>query len=258
MATPDRAERREILVLEHEADVPAALFEDWARERGHALCTLAVPELERWPDPRAFDVVVSLGSDASVHASPEEWVAREIEFLRSAHDARVHVLGICFGAQALAKALGGEVSRARRIQLEWTTLETQDRELIPPGPWLRWHEDVFTVPPAGRELARAGGAGGIPLAFVQGRSVGIQFHPEVDAELADTWLESWRRRLLERAVDDGALRRQVALAAPGAPARARDLFDRIARLWDAQDGRTRSSARHVAESAEAADAPIRR
>ncbi len=226
--TADRPERLQILVLEHEADVPAALFADWARERGHALRTLAVPELERWPDARAFDVVVSLGSDASVHASPAGWIAREIEFLRSAHDSRVPVLGICFGAQALAKALGGEVSRARRIQLEWATLETRDRELIPPGPWLRWHEDVFTVPPAGRELARAGGT---PLAFVQGASVGVQFHPEVDAELADSWLQSWRRRLLEHAVDDGELRRQVELAAPGAPARASDLFDRLARLW---------------------------
>ena len=226
----------EILVLVHEPEVPAALFADWARERGHALQTLAVPTLERWPDPRSFDVVVSLGSDASVHASPEEWVAREVAFLRGAHDAGVHVLGICFGAQALAKALGGEVSRAPRIQLEWTTLDTQDRELIPPGPWLRWHEDVFTVPPAGRELARAEG---IPLAFVQGTSVGVQFHPEVDAELAGEWIESWQRTLLEHAVDDGTLREQVRLAGPGAPARARDLFDRIARLWDGRPGGSR-------------------
>jgi GMP synthase-like glutamine amidotransferase len=190
----------EILVLEHEPDVPAALFADWARERGHALETLMVPTLERWPDPRSFDVVVSLGSDASVHASPPAWVAREVEFLRDAHDAGVPVLGICFGAQALAKALGGEVARAPRI----------------------------TGPLGARELARAEG---IPLAFVQGTSVGVQFHPEVDARLAEEWIESWQRTLLEHAVDDGTLRDQVRLAAPGAPARARDLFDRIARLW---------------------------
>lgn len=220
----------EILVLEHQSDVPAALFADWARERGHTLHTLAVPELERWPDPRAFNVVVSLGSDASIHASPDAWIARELEFLRNAHDSHVPVLGICFGAQALAKALGGEVSRAQSIQLEWTELDSHDRELIPPGPWLRWHEDVFTVPPGARELASADS---VPLAFVQGSSVGVQFHPEVDAELAGAWIESWQRTLLEHALDDGTLRRQVALAAPGAPARASDLFDRIARLWDA-------------------------
>jgi GMP synthase-like glutamine amidotransferase len=237
MPLADRAERREILVLEHEPDVPAALFEDWARERGHALQTLKVPALERWPDARSFDLVLSLGSDASVHATSEAWVAREVEFLRGAHDAGVPVLGICFGAQVLAKALGGEVSRAPRIQLEWTTLQTHDRGLIPPGPWLRWHEDVFTVPPAARELAHAEE---IPLAFVQGTSVGVQFHPEVDAELAEEWIESWQRRLLEHAVDDGTLRDQVRLAAPGAPARARDLFDRIARLWEQPPGDSRS------------------
>jgi GMP synthase-like glutamine amidotransferase len=235
--TSTRSRPTEILVLEHEHDVPAALFEDWARERGHVLRTLAVPELRLWPDPRAFDVVVSLGSDASIHSSPDWWIEREIEFLRSAHDTGVHVLGICFGSQALAKALGGKVSRAERIQLEWTDLETHERELIPPGPWLRWHEDVFTVPPGARELARAGA---IPLAFLHGSSVGIQFHPEVDAELADTWIESWQRKLLEHAVDDGTLRRQVRHAAPGARARALDLFDRIARLWDTRPGASRS------------------
>ncbi len=128
------------------------------------------------------------------------------------------VLGICFGAQALAKALGGEVSRAPRIALEWTTLETHDRELISPGPWLRWHEDVLTVPPGSRELARAGE---VPLAFAHGSSVGVQFHPEVDAALAHAWIEDWRRKLARACGRRG--RRcadQVALAAPGAPARA--------------------------------------
>ncbi len=102
------------------------------------------------------------------------------------------------------------------------------------------------MPPGARELARAEG---VPLAFVQGTSVGVQFHPEVDARLAEEWIESWRRTLLEHAVDDGTLRDQVRLAAPGAPARALDLFDRIARLWSgrpaarAPDSRARGIGR---------------
>lgn len=215
-------------MLEHEREVPAALFGDWAGARGHTLRTVSVPELARWPDPDTLDVVVSLGSDRSIPASHEPWIAHEIEFLRSAHDCRVPVLGICFGAQALASALGGEVSHAEQIALDWTTLETHDGALISAGPWLRWHEDILTVPPSARELARAGD---VPLAFVQGSSVGVQFHPEVDAELAHAWIEDSQRTLVERAVDQAALRRQVALAAPGAPARAHELFDSIARLW---------------------------
>ncbi|MCW3019636.1 MAG: glutamine amidotransferase class-I [Solirubrobacterales bacterium] len=218
----------EIVVLEHEREVPVALFGDWARARGHTLRTVSVAELTRWPDPDTLDVVVSLGSDRSIPASRERWIVREIEFLRRAHDCRVPVLGICFGAQALASALGGEVSHAPEIALDWTTLETHDGALISAGPWLRWHEDILTVPPGARELARAGD---VPLAFVQGSSVGVQFHPEVDADLAHAWIEDSRRALAERAVDQAALRRQVALAAPGAPARAHELFDSIARLW---------------------------
>ena len=221
----------EILVLEHEREVPAALFGDWAKARGHTLRTVPAASLTRWPDPRALDAVVSLGSDRSIPGSHEPWIAREIEFLRSAHDARVPVLGICFGAQALASALGGVVSHAARLALDWTTLDRHDDAVISRGPWLRWHEDVLTVPPGARELARAGD---VPLAFVQDSSVGVQFHPEVDAELAHAWIEDSQRTLRERAVDLAALRSQVALAAPGAPARAHELFDRIAHLWRAR------------------------
>jgi GMP synthase-like glutamine amidotransferase len=218
----------EILVLEHEREVPAALFGDWAQARGHTLRTVCAAELTRWPDPRTLDVVVSLGSDRSIAASHESWIADEIEFLRSAHASQVPVLGICFGAQALASALGGVVSHAPQLALDWTTIDTYDSALISPGPWMRWHEDILTVPPGARELARAGD---VPLAFVQDSSVGVQFHPEVDAELAHAWIEDSQRRLRERAVDLAALRRQVVLAAPGAPARAHELFDRIACLW---------------------------
>ena len=54
--------------------------------------------------------MVALGSDRSVHASPDPWIAAQLAFLRAAHDAGVPVLGICFGAQALAAALGGRVN----------------------------------------------------------------------------------------------------------------------------------------------------
>jgi GMP synthase-like glutamine amidotransferase len=223
----------EIIVLEHEPETPAALFEDWARERGHELRTLPVPELARWPDPHEADVVVSLGSERSVARSPEPWIAPELDFLRGAHDAGVPVLGICFGGQALARALGGEVARGEHIELSWASIDTQEPELITPGPWLRWHEDVFTLPPKARQLARAGG---VALAFKQQSSVGLQFHPEVDGELADAWIESSRRRFASRADELEALRGQVRLAADGAPTRARDLFDRIARLWPPSEG----------------------
>ncbi|HEV7585845.1 MAG TPA: type 1 glutamine amidotransferase [Solirubrobacteraceae bacterium] len=217
-----------ILILEHEPEVPAGLLAGWARRRGHSLETLSAPSLSAWPDPSDCDAVVSLGSDLSVHASPEPWIEREVSFLRDAHRARVPVLGICFGGQALALALGGTVRRADRVEVRWTTMQSGEPQLLPPGPWFRWHEDVFTVPPEAREIARSEAA---PLAFVAGRSVGLQFHPEADAKLIHDWIDGARHRMAELSIDEHVLLREVAAHGDGAATRADDLFDRIARHW---------------------------
>jgi len=219
-----------ILVLEHERDAPAGLLAEWALDRGHELTTLAVPDVERWPDPRGADSVVSLGSDCSVHASPELWIGEEVAFLRRAHAAGVPLLGICFGAQALARALGGEVKRGPALRPEWTVLDSADPDLMPAGPWFRWHEDTFTIPPGARELGRLGQ---IPLAFSLGASVGVQFHPEVTAEIAHGWVRGLRRQLAESNIDEAMLHVEIDSRADGSRERALDLFDRIHGLWGA-------------------------
>ena len=219
-----------LLVFEHEAEAPAALLEEWAHSRGIPTLTLRVPELELWPAPRAGDAIVSLGSDASVHASEDPWIEREVSYLRSCHDAGIPILGICFGAQALSRALGGDVSRAPRLSPEWTSVASPDPELIPSGPWFRWHEDVFTVPPGARELGRAGD---VPLAFAHGVSIGVQFHPEVTGEIAKGWIKGARRELADSSIDEDELRSEIDRLATGARARAGDLFDRILARWAA-------------------------
>ena len=218
----------EILVLEHEREAPAGLLADWARERGHALRVLEVAQLEHWPALARADAVVSLGSERSVQRSREPWIARELRYLRAAHDAGVPVLGICFGAQALAAALGGTVERAQRLALEWSEPDWREEALIPAGPWLRWHEDVFTVPPGAREVASAHG---VPMAFLAGRSVGVQFHPEADARIAAGWTAASGRSLVDRAEDLAAVERALELDADGARRRALELFDRVAGCW---------------------------
>jgi GMP synthase-like glutamine amidotransferase len=223
-----------ILILEHEPEVPAGLLARWASSRGHALRTLEVPRLRVWPAPGDWDAVVSLGSDLSTHASRDVWIAREIEFLRDAHRAGVPILGICFGGQALALALGGEVRRGDAVEVGWSAMDSNEPALLPAGPWFRWHEDVFTLPPGARELARCEAG---PLAFASGHSVGLQFHPEADAKLIRDWIDGARPRMGELAIDEQTLLGEVATFADGAGARAEDLFDRLARRWLERRGR---------------------
>jgi GMP synthase-like glutamine amidotransferase len=217
-----------ILILEHERESPAGFLAGWARGRGHSLETLDVPGLKAWPDPSRSDVVVSLGSDCSAHASADPWIEREIAFLRESHRAGVPVLGICFGAQALALALGGTVRRADFAEIGWSPVDSGEPDLLPRGPWFGWHEDVFSVPPGAREIARSDAG---PLAFVSGRSIGLQFHPEVDLSVIRGWIGGARDRTAEPSIDEETLLGDVAADGDATRARAEDLFDRIARYW---------------------------
>jgi GMP synthase-like glutamine amidotransferase len=221
-----------IAVVEQQPDAPAGLFGGWAAARGHELELLRAPRLQAWPDPRGYGAVLALGSDRSVHASPDGWIAAQIAFLRAAHDAGVPVLGLCFGAQALAAALGGDVRRAPRPEIGWIGVEAvgagAGARPIVPGPWFAWHEDTFTVPPGGRELARSPAA---PQAFALGASVGLQFHPEVDETIVARWMDGGRRQLAVARIDENRLRAETARRAPEARRRAFELFDAVARRW---------------------------
>ena len=103
--------------------------------------------------------------------------------LRGAVNAGVPVLGICFGGQALSVALGGWSDPLPSPEIGWIAIESDD-VTVPRGPWLQYHSELMRVPPGAHELARspAGAA-----AFRKGPHLGLQFHPEVDAELVDQW-----------------------------------------------------------------------
>jgi GMP synthase-like glutamine amidotransferase len=110
--------------------------------------------------------------------------------LSRAVEEDVPVLGLCFGGQALAVALGGSVERAPTPELGWTEIETDEPELIASGPWLQWHYDRFTTPPGATEIARTAHAA---QAFRHGRHLGVQFHPESTVEIVAQWAAIDRR-----------------------------------------------------------------
>jgi GMP synthase-like glutamine amidotransferase len=98
----------------------------------------------------------------------------------------VPVLGIGFGGQALAAAHGGTVAAAPQPESGWFPIESDDQDPIPNGPWMQWHGDRFTVPPAATELARNDVG---PQAFRLRRNLAVQFHPEVDEAAIRLWIE---------------------------------------------------------------------
>jgi GMP synthase-like glutamine amidotransferase len=157
-----------------------------------------------FPDPLDYDVVVPMGAVWSVYdVASVSWIADQVSLLRRAHDNGVPVFGVCFGGQALAAALGGQVQHSGGEEIGWVTVETDDPGLLPPGPWFHWHSDKFLPPPGARVVARSPLC---PQAFVLGHSLGVQFHPEITSEELVGWLDNGGRdHLVATGRDEAAL-----------------------------------------------------
>lgn len=186
------------------------------------------PDVEvRFPDPTSYDAIVPMGAPWSVFddAAIGAWVLEEITFLRRAHEAGVPVLGICFGAQALATALGGAVERAPEPEIGWYAVQTTAPGLVESGPWFQWHHDRFDPPPGSEVLAQTDL---FPQAYRTGRSLGVQFHPELTPTMLRGWLANGGQIYLDaHGVDTAAMLEETDRTADEAERRSRGLVDRF-------------------------------
>jgi len=180
-----------------------------------------------FPDPGGYDAIVFFGSAWSVYDEDTvgSWIGDEIAVARSAMDLGVPVLGICFGGQMLAAAVGGSVSRAPAPEIGWSMVDTSIPGLIDAGPWFQWHFDRFTVPAGVPVLARSALA---DQAFRVGRTLGLQFHPELTSAVLECWLDNGGAgQLAASGVDAGALLQQTRSLESVSALRAHELVRRF-------------------------------
>jgi GMP synthase-like glutamine amidotransferase len=224
-----------VLFVKQDHASPGGLIGDGFTAAGWDVSEMVVVPQERYrspdvpvkfPSPSEFDAVTFFGADWSVYDTATiPWITDEIEYARSLISLGVPTLGICFGGQMLAAAVGGSVSRAPIPEIGWVSVASDEPALIDGGPWLSWHLDRFTVPAHVPVVARTALAN---QAFVSGRVLGLQFHPEVTDSVLEAWLDpgDWAR-LSERGVNPQALIEQSRTLAEGAAARAHGLVRRF-------------------------------
>lgn len=221
------------LVIEHDAFSPIGPVGDRLRRHGFDVEELVVVPPERhldpgvevaFPEPSGWDLIVAMGAPWSVDdAAIGSWISAELALLREAQRIGVPVLGICFGGQALAAALGGGVERAPRPEIGWVEVETDEPSLVGPGPWFQFHYDRWITPPGGVEIARNEVG---PQAFRIGRSLGVQFHPEITVLELESWLGNSGEKAMRRlGLDPDAVLARTRALEPTAERRAHRLID---------------------------------
>jgi GMP synthase (glutamine-hydrolysing) len=141
-------------------------------------------------------------------------LAAEREWLAEAARRELPVLGICLGAQLLARALGAEVRPGERKEIGFAPIEVSAAAdpilgaLAPGTDVLHWHGDIFDLPDGAQPLASS--AQTEHQAFRFGNAWGLLFHPEADFALIEAWLAV--PQMIEEAV--GVLGNEGAAALP--------------------------------------------
>ena len=161
------------------------------RRRGYALTDFLREQYAHWPSLDGFDLVVALGSGWSTYWDHvAEPVQAEQLLMQEAMARDIPVLGVCFGGQQLSRALGGVVTKAQSTEIGWFSVENvpETAQIAPKvlfgGPWMQWHYDSFSVPSGATALAQSPAG---PQAFVCGRALGLQFHPEATETIVKMW-----------------------------------------------------------------------
>ena len=169
------------------------------------------------------DLVVLLGSDWSTYGSD---VAKSVEeekaFVRRTIARGVPLLGICFGAQLIAAALGCTVRRSATEEIGWRTLESDDPTRYPVGPWFQYHADRWVDEGPVRSFMRNAVA---PQAFALQRTLAVQFHPEVTAETASRWLRAYPVEVEKSGASIEAIEEETGRLVGDARLRCRELLD---------------------------------
>jgi GMP synthase-like glutamine amidotransferase len=211
---------RVVVIKHHEID-DAGFIGAAFEARGATLSVHLMPDDGPLPPLDGADHVVVLGASWSVydHETIGHWIVDELDWLRAADAAGIPVLGICFGAQALAAALGGQVTQAPRKEIGWTTIETFEPDVIEPGPWLEFHSDQCILPPGARLLASTDVCA---QAFTVGRHLAVQYHPEVDGAQLRRWLVDGgcEAEVRQEGVDPAAFLASTVAEEPAAALRA--------------------------------------
>lgn len=183
-------------VLQHVPFEGPAAIADWAAARGMELAAAHLYRGDPLPSLAGFDMLTVMGGPMSANDEGMfPWLAGEIALVRSAIKAEKTVLGVCLGAQIIAKALGAKVYALGQKEIGWFPVRRAESasavfEGVPETfTAFHWHGETFDLPLAALRLAHTPATPNQAFA-IGGTVLGLQFHIEATPQGVDDMLQN--------------------------------------------------------------------
>jgi GMP synthase-like glutamine amidotransferase len=174
--------------IRHEAFEDIGCIREWIQARNYQISYTHVYLGEVFPENLDFDFLIIMGGSASVYESDKfPWLTKEINFILAAIAGNKKILGICLGAQLIAKSLGALVFPGNCKEIGWFPVKfnADIQQVIDflgkDINTFHWHGDTFALPEGAISL---GYSEFTPQqGFIRGKNIlALQFHPEITVE----------------------------------------------------------------------------
>ena len=189
---------KEIIILQHVENETAGTLLDYLKNHDLPFRVVPLYKDDFLPDLNIVRSLIVLGGPMNVYEEDKyPFLKKEDAYIKEAMRLRVPTLGICLGAQLLAKALGARVFKAKAPEIGWGTItltpQSKDDPLFkdfkpPVLKVLQWHEDSFDLPTYAIHLASSKLVPHQVYVYA-GIFYGFQFHIEVNREMITDWFK---------------------------------------------------------------------
>ena len=195
---------KKLIVLQHIEREGPGLFAKVAKQKGFEINIFRLDQGAKLPELNKDDLVVIMGGPMSVNdinKSKYHWLKKEVEFIKKALERGLKVIGICLGAQLMAYACGGKVTKLKKgfplkesPEIGWEAIYSSkiNNDILQdffkePKFVLHWHSERIILPSCAKLIASSKYCTE-QLFKLNNSSYGLQFHIETNDEIVKKWI----------------------------------------------------------------------
>ena len=190
-------------ILQHVAFEGPAAIEKWLMDRNYTFTITKFFQRDSLPAQDDFDVLIVMGGPMGVEDCQQyPWLVEERQFIQESIKRDKYILGICLGAQLIARACGARVTKNKYREIGWFDISIIEENLpeILKGVFpentevFHWHGDIFEIPQGAIHFAASEACANQGF-VLNGRVIALQFHIETTKDSAALLVQNCRHEL---------------------------------------------------------------